>query len=201
MNGRVWMTAAAMAAALGACGGPGTAPVGGLPEASRDVVSAERAGDEVSGRGAMGMAGRTGPMHRRRTGEVHRRRAGPMHRCMMGSGSPGDAPGVVAAPGSAVDCPDIDQELVERGREVFAGAGSCFSCHGGAAGGSQLGPDLTDGEWLNVDGSYGAIAEVVRTGVSSPERFPAPMPPMGGASLSRDQVCSVAAYIYSLSES
>lgn len=118
---------------------------------------------------------------------------------MMGGGSPEDAPEAVAAAASAPDCPDVRQELVDRGRGVWTGPGNCVSCHGGDATGSQLGPDLTDGEWLNVEGTYGSIAEVVRTGVSQPRQFAAPMPPMGGGSLSGDQVCAVAAYVYSLS--
>lgn len=124
---------------------------------------------------------------------------GEMHDRMMGGGSPGEAPEATPAPASAPDCPDVTRERVDRGREVFGGAGSCFTCHGGDATGSQLAPDLTDGEWLNVDGSYASIAEVVRTGVSDPRRFPAPMPPLGGASLSQEQVCDVAGYLYSLS--
>jgi mono/diheme cytochrome c family protein len=124
---------------------------------------------------------------------------GERHRRMMGGGSPEDAPQVEAAEARASGCPDIAQEVVDRGREVFAGAGNCFTCHGGDARGTSLAPDLTDGEWLNVDGSYGSIADVVRTGVSGPQRFPVPMPPMGGASLPPADVCAVAAYVYSLS--
>lgn len=122
-----------------------------------------------------------------------------MHARMMGGGSPEDAPDAAATPASAPGCPDIDQDLVDRGKEVYTGAGSCFTCHGGDATGGQLGPDLTDDRWLNVDGSYGSVAGVIQTGVSEPQQFPAPMPPMGGAGLSQGQVCAVAAYIYSLS--
>ena len=118
---------------------------------------------------------------------------------MMGGGSPEDAPAPEAATASAPECPDISQEQVDRGREVWSGPGNCYTCHGGDATGSQLAPHLADGEWLNVEGSYASITEVVRTGVSQPRQYPAPMPPMGGGSLSRDQVCAVAAYVYSLS--
>lgn len=123
---------------------------------------------------------------------------GQMHARMMGGGE-GEAPEVTAAQATADDCPDVTQELTDRGRGVYAGAGNCFTCHGGDATGSQLAPDLTDGEWLNTDGSYGSIATVVRTGVSQPQQSPAPMPPMGGAALSQEQLCAVAAYVYSLS--
>jgi mono/diheme cytochrome c family protein len=52
--------------------------------------------------------------------------------------------------------------------------------------------------WLNIDGSYAAIAGLVRTGVPNPKQHSAPMPPMGGATMSAVQVCAVAAYVYSL---
>lgn len=120
-----------------------------------------------------------------------------MHRRMMGGS--GNAPETEAAAASAADCPDVDQALVDRGREVFNGAGGCTACHGSDATGTTLAPDLTDDRWLNVGGSYGAVAGVIRTGVSRPKEYPAPMPPKGGASLSDPQVCAVAAYVYSLS--
>ena len=57
---------------------------------------------------------------------------------------------------------------------------------------------MTDDRWLNVDGSYGGIRDVVRAGLGQPRQYPAPMPPMGGGSLSDDPICAVAASVYSL---
>jgi len=99
---------------------------------------------------------------------------------------------------ATVDCPPVDQALISRGRTVFTGAGNCFACHGTNAKGTPLAPDLTDAHWLNIDGSYAAIAGLVRTGVPKPKQHAAPMPPMGGGTLSAAQVCAVAAYVYSL---
>lgn len=120
-----------------------------------------------------------------------------MRRRMMGGS--GNAPETEAAAASAADCPDVDQSLVDRGREVFNGAGGCTACHGSDATGTTLAPDLTDDERLNVDGSYGELAGLIRTGVAQPKQYPAPMAPKGGASLSDAQICAVAAYVYSLS--
>ncbi|MES2359148.1 MAG: c-type cytochrome [Gemmatimonadota bacterium] len=109
------------------------------------------------------------------------------------------APRPAAAQAAAtVDCPPVDQALTNRGRTVFSGAGNCFACHGANAKGTPLAPDLTDAQWLNIDGSYAAIAGLVRTGVPNPKQHSAPMPPMGGGTLSAAQVCAVAAYVYSL---
>ena len=62
-----------------------------------------------------------------------------------------------------------------------------------------LGPDLTGKKWLWSDGSYAGIAKTITDGVSQPKQFRSPMPPMGGAQLSADQVSAVAAYVWSIS--
>lgn len=111
------------------------------------------------------------------------------------------APAVRASPppDTAADCPRVSRPLAERGRAVFSGAGNCFACHGANAKGTTLAPNLSDAQWLNIDGSYASIAALVRTGVAKPKQHPAPMPPLGGAALNGAQVCAVAAYVYSLS--
>lgn len=184
--------ATAVAALLIGCGGPDSAPAPG----AADDPDTEVAGSAASAASTDTPAQDTGA--RSRGAMPMRGGMGEMHARMMG-GSSGEAPAVSPVSASAADCPDITQGLVDQGREVFSGAGACYTCHGSDGTGTQLAPDLTDGQWLNVDGSYGAIAEVVRTGVSRPQQYPAPMPPNGGASLSDDLVCAAAAYVYSLS--
>jgi mono/diheme cytochrome c family protein len=91
---------------------------------------------------------------------------------------------------------------IAEGDKIFHGqeaGGTCTACHGQDAKGTQMAPDLTDSQWLNGDGSLAFIEHTVTTGVPQPKQYPAPMPPMGGASLSPDQVKAVAAYVYSLS--
>ena len=118
---------------------------------------------------------------------------------MMGGGMMGRPADTTAAPQTgAPACPDISPALVAAGRKIFSGQGSCFACHGMDAHGSAMAPNLADSTWLNIDGSYAAIADLVRSGVPHPKKFPAPMPPMGGAQLSADQICAVAAYVHGL---
>ena len=91
---------------------------------------------------------------------------------------------------------------VAEGDKIFHGqeaGGTCTACHGQDAKGTAIAPDLTDSEWLNGDGSLAFIEHTVTTGVPKPKSHPAPMPPMGGASLNPDQIKAVAAYVYSLS--
>lgn len=118
---------------------------------------------------------------------------------MRGREDTAAAPHARAAAGSAAGCPNASQTLVDEGREIFTGQGNCYACHGGNAKGTPVAPDLTDSTWLNIDGSYGAIASLVHRGVPHPKQFPSAMPAMGGAQLDSLQVCAVAAYVYSLS--
>lgn len=96
---------------------------------------------------------------------------------------------------------DVTQEQFDQGRELFTGQGGCQACHGPQAGGTQLAPDLTDAEWLHVPGpTVDDLARVIQAGVPQPAQFPAPMPPMGGASLTAEQVQALAAYLASIAQ-
>jgi mono/diheme cytochrome c family protein len=88
-------------------------------------------------------------------------------------------------------------EMVAEGQKVFSTT-VCFTCHGQDAKGTQLAPNLTDGEWLNINGTYDEIQKIVTNGVPTPKKYPAPMPPKGGAQLTDAQVKAVAAYVWSL---
>jgi mono/diheme cytochrome c family protein len=114
--------------------------------------------------------------------------------------APAAQPTPPAAPGGAnVDLPEgVTQEMVAQGEDIFNNM-ICATCHGVEGVGTPLGPPMTDTEWLNIDGSYESIMEIVRTGVAQPKEFQAPMLPMGGIQLTDDQIRQVAAYVYSLS--
>jgi mono/diheme cytochrome c family protein len=84
------------------------------------------------------------------------------------------------------------------GKAVFEGKGNCATCHGKDARGTPLGPDLTDGQWLSISGSLAEIAALVRAGVARPKKYPAPMPPMGGARLRDAELEAVARYVLEL---
>lgn len=207
MRGKAVAGVVLVALSMAACGGsaePRTSE-DGAPAAEEPGVQAETVAENApavqqdtppaaaqSGGQAGGMMG--GQM----SGQM-----GAMHEGMMGGQASPDAapqpqPATAAAQG---DCPKIDAALVAKGRTIFSGNGNCHTCHGPDAKGTPLAPDLTDTTWINIDGSYAAIDHLVTTGVPSPKEHPAPMPPKGGSSISADQVCQVAAYVYSLSHS
>jgi glucose/arabinose dehydrogenase/mono/diheme cytochrome c family protein len=94
------------------------------------------------------------------------------------------------------------KEMVALGDRIYhgqVGGATCTGCHGTNAKGTPLGPDLTSSHWLWGDGSYPAIAKIITSGVPQPKQYRSPMPAMGGAQLTPDQVSALAAYIWGLS--
>jgi mono/diheme cytochrome c family protein len=115
----------------------------------------------------------------------------------------GAAPAAPAAPaqpvGTNVELPEgITLDMVQAGKTVFETT-TCFTCHGMNAAGTALAPSLLDQDWLNSDGSFDDIMNVVRNGVLQPVQYPAAMPAMGGAQLTEDQIRDVTAYVYAIS--
>jgi mono/diheme cytochrome c family protein len=125
-----------------------------------------------------------------------------------GDAQPDAQPG--AQPGAQPDAPaqqvganiqlpeGVTLAMVQQGKTVFETT-ICFTCHAMDGSGTALGPNLRDQEWLNSDGSFEGIVNVVRNGVQQPVRYPGIMPPMGGAQLTEEQIQAVAAYVYAIS--
>jgi len=96
------------------------------------------------------------------------------------------------------------REMVALGQRIYrgqVGGAACTGCHGESAEGTPLGPDLTGKKWLWSDGSYAGIKKTITAGVSQPKQYRSPMPPMGGAELTPEQVSALAAYVWAISHS
>jgi mono/diheme cytochrome c family protein len=95
----------------------------------------------------------------------------------------------------------VTMEMVNQGKEVYAGAGLCYVCHGAEGQGMPgLGANLTDEEWTHGDGSFDALVETVMNGVDSgASTTGTAMPAKGGSGISDEQVREVAAYVWTLS--
>jgi glucose/arabinose dehydrogenase/mono/diheme cytochrome c family protein len=94
------------------------------------------------------------------------------------------------------------REMVALGQRIYrgqVGGAACTGCHGETGQGTPLGPDLTGKKWLWSDGSYAGIKKTITAGVSQPKQYRSPMPPMGGAQLTPDQVSALAAYVWAIS--
>lgn len=124
---------------------------------------------------------------------------------------------LVAGPAFAQERPELPQEvkdwlerdqfrrwasMLETGKGLFA-EGTCTRCHGEAGAGGRSGPDLTDAEWVQSDGSLEGIRETIFWGVRRRDfadpsrRFE--MNTVGGMNLEWDEVRALAAYVWSLS--
>ena len=89
--------------------------------------------------------------------------------------------------------------MAREGQDIFHGEGVCVTCHLRQGAGGPLAPDLTYDVWLNIDGEYESIVNIVTTGVPQPIEHPGQMLARAGTSITDDQVRAVAAYVYTLS--
>ena len=96
----------------------------------------------------------------------------------------------------------VTAAMVEEGKGIYNGAGICMSCHGANGEGiPNLGANLTDDEWLQIDGTYEQIVDKIMTGVTAQESSSGvPMPAKGGSAITDDQVKAVGAYVWTLSK-
>jgi glucose/arabinose dehydrogenase/mono/diheme cytochrome c family protein len=115
----------------------------------------------------------------------------------------GTHPDVGATGAGSLPIPEgATREMVVLGERIYrgqVGGAACTGCHGESGQGTPLGPDLMGKKWLWSDGNYAGIAKTITEGVSQPKQYRSPMPPMGGAQLSSDQISALAAYVWGLS--
>jgi len=109
------------------------------------------------------------------------------------------APTEAAAP--EMQLPEgVTAAMVAEGEEIFNGSvGICWTCHLQGGAGGPLAPNLTDDEWLNIDGSYESIVRNINAGVAEPKEHPGVMLPRAGMPLTDEQVNAVGAYVWTLS--
>jgi mono/diheme cytochrome c family protein len=83
--------------------------------------------------------------------------------------------------------------MVDAGRKVFHGKGTCSGCHGDKLQGGPVAPALTGPSWRHITGTYEAIIDRVDNGLPGTLMVPHP----GG--ITESQVFLVASYIYAVS--
>jgi glucose/arabinose dehydrogenase/mono/diheme cytochrome c family protein len=129
----------------------------------------------------------------------------PVHEAVEATAQPpeGTHPNAGAAATGKLPVPQgATAAMVALGDRIYhgqVGGAPCAGCHGTNAAGSPLGPDLTSAKWLWSDGSYAGILKTIREGVPNPKEYRSPMPAMGGAQLTSDQLAAVSAYVWALS--
>ena len=113
----------------------------------------------------------------------------------------GTAAAVAAAPPEGVNKNAGAATTASLGQQVFegkVGGAPCTGCHGSDGKGTPLGPDLTSGKWVWSDGSVEGLRKTITAGVRNPKNYRGPMPPLGGAQLSPEQVKAVTDYVWAL---
>ena len=83
--------------------------------------------------------------------------------------------------------------MVDAGRKLFHGKGTCFGCHGDKLQGGPIAPALTGPSWRHITGTFEAIIDRVDNGLPGTLMVPHP----GG--ITESQVFLVASYIYAVS--
>ncbi len=95
--------------------------------------------------------------------------------------------------GAVPDTSSITPAMVDAGRALFHGQGTCFACHGAKLEGTQLAPTLIKTVWKDAkNGEFGNIYTVVTHGVAGTLMVPFP----GG--ISKDDATKAAAYVWSV---
>jgi mono/diheme cytochrome c family protein len=93
--------------------------------------------------------------------------------------------------------PGVTEAMVMEGQRLYPTP--CAACHGPGGTGTPAGPALTDQDWINIDGSFESLVQVIQVGVLAPRQYPGAMPPLGGGNFDEEQVRQIAAYLYVLS--
>jgi mono/diheme cytochrome c family protein len=95
--------------------------------------------------------------------------------------------------GAVPDTASITPAMVDAGRALFHGGGTCFACHGAKLEGTQLAPTLIKTVWKDAkNGELGNIFNVVTRGVPGTLMVAFP----GG--ISKGDAANAAAYVWSV---
>ncbi len=97
--------------------------------------------------------------------------------------------------------PGVTSEMVSEGKALYEGAGICFACHASSGAGMPgVGPSLIDQDWIQMDGTFAEIEEIIAAGVPfEKSKSGVVMPPKGGTPLTDAQIRSIAAYVWVIS--
>jgi mono/diheme cytochrome c family protein len=84
-------------------------------------------------------------------------------------------------------------DMIDAGRKIFHGKGTCSGCHGDKLQGGPVAPALTGASWRHITGTYQAIIDRIDNGLQGTLMVSHP----GG--INESQVQQVASYVYAVS--
>jgi len=95
--------------------------------------------------------------------------------------------------GAEPDSTQLTPAVIDAGRKIFHGQGTCHACHGDKLKGGPIAPALVGPKWRHIDGTFAAIVDRIEKGLAGTLMTPRP----GG--ISESQVFMVATYVYAVS--
>jgi mono/diheme cytochrome c family protein len=95
--------------------------------------------------------------------------------------------------GPEPDSAMLSPAMVDAGRKIFHGKGTCHGCHGDKLQGGPVAPALTGPSWRHITGTFDALVDRIDNGLPGTLMVPHP----GG--ITESQVFLVASYIYAVS--
>jgi mono/diheme cytochrome c family protein len=98
-----------------------------------------------------------------------------------------------ASKGAEPDSTLLSPAMIDAGRRVFHGKGTCSGCHGAKLQGGPIAPALTGPSWRHITGTFDAVVDRIDNGLPGTLMVPHP----GG--ITESQVFLVASYIYAVS--
>jgi mono/diheme cytochrome c family protein len=102
-------------------------------------------------------------------------------------------PFATVKPGAAPDSAVLTPAIIDQGRKLFHGKGTCFACHGDKLQGGPIAPSLRGPTWRHIDGTFEAIIHRIDEGYPGTAMVGHP----GG--ITEAQVLMAATYIYAVS--
>jgi mono/diheme cytochrome c family protein len=103
-------------------------------------------------------------------------------------------PAEARAQGVPADTAVLSDQVIDAGRTIFHGSGTCHACHGDDLQGGPMAPSLRGPKWRHIDGSFREILLRIREGRSGTLMVANPGDISGGETL------QVATYVWAVSQ-
>lgn len=107
--------------------------------------------------------------------------------------APAPAQQPAADTAAAADTAPATDEVVDAGRKIFHGKGTCHACHGDQLQGGPIAPSLRGPKWRHIDGTFEAILQRVRGG------YPGSVMVAHPGGIDDAQTIQVATYVWAVS--
>lgn len=98
-----------------------------------------------------------------------------------------------AKPGAVPDSEVMTPAIIDQGRKLFHGRGTCFACHGDKLQGGPIAPSLQGPKWRHIDGTFESIVHRIDEGYPGTAMVGHP------GNITEAQVLMAAVYIYAVS--